>query len=150
MEDALAQGLIGIIVAGIVAAWIYGRKYFHLKLHEKRIEKGSINSMYVVAKIYVQKRKFSEAIPLLIKITEKKPNLYEPFELLASCYLIEKKYELAIPLFTRLVKEESNNAQNNFNLGYCYYKTNNTEQALLYQAKAITLNKKLKRKKYIE
>ena len=106
--------------------------------------------MYVVAKIYVQKRKFSEAIPLLIKVIEKKPNLYEPFELLASCHLIEKNYKSAIPLFSRLVKEEPNNAQNNFNLGYCYYKTNDTEKASFYQAKAISLNKKLKDKKYIE
>lgn len=80
-----------------------------------------INELYNKALALKKERKCAEAIPILLKVTELKPNHSKALADLGWCYNETKQFDQAIPQLQKAILADSVDATAHGEIGYAYY-----------------------------
>jgi tetratricopeptide (TPR) repeat protein len=80
-----------------------------------------VNELYNKALILKKERKCAEAIPILLKVTELKPNHSKALADLGWCYNETKQFDQAIPQLQKAILADSSDATAYGEIGYSFY-----------------------------
>ena len=79
--------------------------------------------LYAKTQVLKKERKCGEAIPLLLKMLEQKPNDTKLLNDVGWCYNETKQFEKAITHLQKAIQIDSSNATAHAEIGYSYYST---------------------------
>lgn len=94
---------------------------------------------YYIAQCYYYQNKYDELLAFAVPIIDsvKKSRAGEIAKLIADAYYYKNKYKESLPYFERYVNNTSSlSVDDNYEIGYCNYKTQQYERAIKYLEKA--------------
>jgi len=116
----------------------------------KKINSGNGNKEdYVwLSGYYINKKEFNKAESFAKKALELSPNYEESEDLLYSIYLFKKEYLQAIDILNIKIERYPEIGILYYNVGYCYFKLDDTEKANSFLEQAIKYDSSLSGEKY--
>jgi tetratricopeptide (TPR) repeat protein len=95
--------------------------FFFLSCSAGLMAQADVTELYNKAQALKKERKCAEAIPVLLKIVEQKPNHTKASTDLGWCYNETKQFDQAIPHLQKALVIDSSDAVAHGELGYSYY-----------------------------
>nr|WOA02372.1 hypothetical protein [Gloiopeltis furcata] len=95
-----------------------------------------------LAKIYIQRKKWLQAIKILESSIKDKENIFlKHYSYIGSCYLYLKKYKLAEYYYKKALQKDSKNILAMSGLANLYYETKRRKDAKMIYKQILVINK---------
>jgi len=93
-----------------------------------------------LSQVYIQQKKYREALELLTELLKRKPDDYTIKIALGKVYLVMKNYDKALKLFNEIISQKVIDSELYREIGNLYLYTGKHTQAIDYYRKALSLN----------